>query len=148
MDAVGSGCTSTQALNSEVLLFGSVAVAVMTCPTGTMAAKLAVKLALPPASGGTVGVPSGVAPPPDPDAAPTGLAKSSSVKVVLGVLLSVPVTTVPAGPLLARPRTGKFCWLLGPVSASPASFGVGWLLNTSVSPWRLIPRPAFEKMAL
>jgi hypothetical protein len=64
-------------------------------------------------------------------------------KFVFGVLCSVPSTVRTAGdePAIdALVRTGKFCKLLGPVSASRGSLGV-----TPSGP-RSIPNPALRKM--
>jgi hypothetical protein len=63
------------------------------------------------------------------------------VKVVLGKLLRVPITRVVA-PRPTAESTGKFCRLLGPVSASPGSLGV------TPSGARSMPRPPLSWMEL
>src|SRR5437764_8674176 len=118
--------------NSDVLLAGSVAVAVMTWTTESGAGKL--KLALQPASVVTVIEPMKVCPSPLPEGSQEVLAKNWTVNIVLAVLLSVPWTDV----VEAEVNTGKFCRLftLGP-SGSHESFAVTPLLSRS------IPSPPF-----
>ena len=79
-----------QAENSEVLPAGSVAVAVTNWPPETEVGKVKLKLALQPPSVVTGMEPIKVFPSPLPEGSHAGLAKNSSVKVVLAVLLSVP----------------------------------------------------------
>ena len=110
--------------NSEVLLFGSVAVAVkIVCPPGT-AKGPAVKVALQLPSVGTLAKPRNVRPSPLPEAWQATFEKNSTRNVVLAVLFSVPeIVTLPPA-IGAAVRTGKFWKLFGPVSASQASFAV------------------------
>jgi len=56
--------------------------------------------------------------------------------------LRLPFTVVEPSEVVAEERTGKFCWLLKPVSRSRGSFGI-----TPLSP-RSITKPAFEKPEL
>lgn len=124
--------TTRQAENSEVLLFGSVAVAVMNWPAESEVGKL--KLALQLALVVTVIEPMNVCPSPLPEGSQEVLAKNWMVNVVPAVLFSVPWTDV----VEAEVKTGKFCRLFAPVSASHASLAV-----TPLSP-RSIPNPVFE----
>jgi hypothetical protein len=70
---------ATQAENWEVLLPGSVAVAVTNWPGGTSPGKSAVKTATPSAPVVTVSAPSNVSPSPKPDASQAVLLKNSRV---------------------------------------------------------------------
>ncbi len=93
---VGTGAAATEkhAENSDVLLFGSVAVAVIKSPTPTVAPKVAVKLALPFPSVVTSLKPKKVSPSPLPEGSQALLEKNSSLNWVLAVLLSVPSMVV------------------------------------------------------
>src|SRR5207245_204777 len=86
--------TTLQFENSEVSLLGSVAVAAMNSPGGTAKAKRAVKCAFPLLSVVTVIEPRNVCPSPKPDGSHAVFAKNSSVKVVFGVLVNDPTTSV------------------------------------------------------
>ena len=91
--AVGVGvapCTTLQAENSEVLLLGSVAVAVITCPACTLTGKLTLIVALQLAAVGTSAEPMKVCPSPLPNVSHCGLSKNSTRKVVLAALFKVP----------------------------------------------------------
>jgi hypothetical protein len=81
-----------------------------------------------------------------PSSVPLGLEKERTTKALLGVLLSLPVTVVLVEEVLAEERTGKFCRVLGPASASPGSLGVTPLLFSSI-PRAPLVRP-LEKMEL
>src|SRR4030095_7725164 len=70
------------------------------------------------------------------------LAKNWMVILVLGVLSTLPVTTVFEPLVIAELITGKFCRLFGPASASLGSFGV------TPSSLRSIPRALLEKIEL
>src|SRR5262249_37158636 len=124
MEIDGTATTVTAALNSDVLPPGSVAVAVTRRPVGMVNGSVVVKEALPAASVVTAVEQAYAWPSPKPDGSAAMLAKKSSVKVVFGVLLSVPRTVAPVKVLTAALRTGKFCRLFGPASASPASLTV------------------------
>ena len=113
-----TGATARQAENSEVLLLGSVAVAVTAAPT-VVSGMLAVKLALPVPSvvadidaqkGLSFAVPGSVA---------AAFEKNSRRKVVFAPLFRVPriVVTVPL--TVAALSNGKFCSPFGPVSCRP-----------------------------
>src|SRR5260370_533280 len=97
----------TQLLKAEVLLLGSVAVAAMNWPGGTTTANVTVKLAVPWPLVVTVLDPRNCSPSPKPEGLLAGLAKNSSVKVVLGVLWSSPPTVVVLPFEIADVRTGK-----------------------------------------
>ena len=110
MDRPGTGVaavTDWHEENSEVLLLGSVAVAVMSWPTVTAAEKAAVKLTLPPSSVVTSLKPRNVSPSPFPDGSHAALAKSSTRKAVLGELSSVPPTVMVPEPVVADVNTGS-----------------------------------------
>src|SRR5436190_13144969 len=84
-----AGGAVTHAENSDVLFAGSVAVDVITLwPLGT--AKLTPKLALPKKSVATMVKPMKVWPSPLPEGSQAALAKNSTRKFVIAVLLSVP----------------------------------------------------------
>ena len=91
---VGGGgvppCTTVQVENSDVLLFGSVAVAVTTCPDCTVTGRLTSIVALQLASVGMSAEPMKVCPSPFPSGSHCGLSKNSTRKVVLGALFRVP----------------------------------------------------------
>jgi hypothetical protein len=53
-----------------------------------------------------------------------GFEKNCTVKVLPGVLFSLPLTMVPSRPALAEARTGKFCRRLGSTSGSSSSLSV------------------------
>src|SRR5215218_8667410 len=86
--------------------------------------RLTAKLALPAASVRSVVVPRSAWPSPWPDGSGTTWLKNWTVKVVLGVLLSVPWTNVafPLGATLVR--MGKFWRLFGPTWGPPAELAV------------------------
>jgi hypothetical protein len=135
--AAGMG-TATQAENSEVLLAGSVAVAVIACPPATATGSVALKGALPVPSVATVMAPRNACPSPWPDASHAALEKNSMLKPgVLGVLSRDPSIVVLLAPAVTDERTGKFCRLFAPVSRSWGSLSV-----TPLGP-RSIPSPAF-----
>lgn len=116
---VGAATTILQALNSEVLLLGSVAVAVTACPTVTALGTVSAMLAFPLPSVPTVVDPRKTFPSPFPAASQVGTEKNSTVNgVVLGRLLNVPRMLVLPPPDSADDRTGKFCSLLAPRSGS------------------------------
>ena len=121
--------TGTQAENSDVLLFESVAVAVM---KPAVAPPSTVNVAAPEAFVVTLVDPIGVCPSPFPEASHAAFEKSSIRNVALGVLLSVPTTLVVVALAVADASTGKFWRLFAPVSTSPASFGVTPLLSRSM----------------
>src|SRR5688500_5658084 len=83
------GTASEQAENSEVLPFGSVAVAVTTSPGLVAAASVGLKLTSPPASVITEVEPRNVRPSPWLEVSHDGFEKNSSSKVVDGVEFSV-----------------------------------------------------------
>jgi hypothetical protein len=119
----------------------SVAVAVIACPGTTTVGTVTVKLPLPVPSVTTfegVACPRNVCPSPFPEGSHAVFEKNCRKKDVLGVLFSVPWIVVNPAPGVTAVITGKFCSPLGPVSASPASFGV------TPSKLRSIPRFAFE----
>ena len=95
--------------NSDVLPFGSVAVAVMDrLAARARAATTAVKLALPEPSVVTIVTGRGRSgPAPKPEGSAAALAKNWMVKAVFGVLLSVPVMVVLPVPGVAEVRTGS-----------------------------------------
>ena len=101
--------TVRQPENSEVLLAGSVAVAVITCPAAVTPGRIARKRTFPPRFVVTAVEPRRVFPSPCPDGSQEAFEKNCNVKVVLGVLFRLPVTTVAMGPRLTAVRsTGKF----------------------------------------
>jgi hypothetical protein len=88
---VGVACTTTlQDENSEVLLFGSVAVAVTTCPPCTLTGRVTSIVALQLASVGISLEPMKVCPSPLPSGSHCGLSKNSTRKVELGALFKLP----------------------------------------------------------
>ena len=88
---VGVACTTTlHAENSEVLLLGSVAVAVITWPPCTTTGKVTLMVALQVASVGMSLEPMKVCPSPLPSESHCGLSKNSTRKMVLGALFNVP----------------------------------------------------------
>ena len=88
---VGVACTTTlHAENSEVLLFGSVAVAVTTWPDCTVTGKVTLIVALQLASVGMSLKPMKVCPSPLPNGSHCTLSKNSTRNVVLGVLFKLP----------------------------------------------------------
>lgn len=90
---VGVGVVPTTTLhaeNSEVLLLGSVAVDVTTCPASTVTGKVTLIVALQLASVGISAEPMKVCPSPLPNVSHTVLSKNSTRKVVLGALFKVP----------------------------------------------------------
>jgi hypothetical protein len=137
--AVGAPGSCRQAENSEVLPLGSVAVAVMNEPPGRAWSGWKVKVPLPLPRVVSQVLPMKVCPSPLPRALQVLLLNSSITKVVLCLLLRVPLISVA---LLVAPSTGKFCKLLGPVSASSASLAV-----TSSLP-RLMPSLPLPKTEL
>jgi len=60
-----------------------------------------------------------------PSSVPEGLEKNWILKVLLGVLFSLPRTVVEVAEVLAEESTGLSCKPFGPVSASPGSLAVG-----------------------
>src|SRR3990170_3978543 len=132
-------CTGRARENSEVSpVEFLVAVAVTTSPAESAAVK--VKEALPLRLVLTGFSPRNVLPSPKPDGSAVGLEKNWMVKVFLGRLVSVPLICV----VLAEVRLGKFCRLLGPVSGSFLSLGVG---PSSSRPSSMPSRP-LSKMEL
>jgi len=88
---VGVACTTTlHAENSEVLLFGSVAVAVTTWPDCTVTGKVTLIVALQLASVGMSLKPMKVCPSPLPNGSHCTLSKNSTRKVVLAALFKLP----------------------------------------------------------
>jgi len=90
---VGVGVVPTTTLhaeNSEVLLLGSVAVAVTTCPDSTVTGKVTLIVALQLASVGMSAEPMKVCPSPLPEEWHWALSKNSTRKVVLGALFKLP----------------------------------------------------------
>src|SRR5437879_3617956 len=79
--------TAAHRENSEVLLPGSVAVAVMHCPRGTVTIKLRLKPASPDEFVVTCTEPRNVCPSPYPEGSGCGLTKNSRWKVVRRALL-------------------------------------------------------------
>src|SRR5579884_2142846 len=117
--------TVKQPENSDVLPAGSVAVAVITSPTGT-SSTVRENVPIPSAWVATAKCARNVVPWPFPDGSHKGLAKSSTVNPVSGVSSRLPSTTVVplCVSVVAEVTTGKFCRPFGPVSPSPSSFGV------------------------
>ena len=76
---------------------------------------------------------------------PTELANSSTTKVELAVLLSVPSMRTPSAVCLAEVTMGVFWKLLGPESASPGSFGVA---PSGLDSERSMPCPKLEWIEL
>src|SRR5262249_55586333 len=72
----------------------------------------------------------------------TALEKSSTVKVVLGMLLSVPAIIVTPAAFWAEDRIGKFCKSFGPMCGPPGVLGL-----TPSSP-RSIPSLPLPNMGL
>ena len=104
---VGVACTTTlQDENSEVLLFGSVAVAVTTCPPCTLTGRVTSIVALQLASVGISLEPMKVCPSPLPSGSHCGLSKNSTRKVVLGALFKLPWILVFPPPLMTEVITG------------------------------------------
>ena len=88
---VGVACTTTlHAENSEVLLLGSVAVAVITCPDCTVTGKVTLIVAVQLAAVGMSAEPMKVCPSPLANGSHCGLSKNSTRKVVLGALFRLP----------------------------------------------------------
>ena len=83
-------CTTLHAENSEVLLFGSVAVAVTTCPDCTLTGSVTSIVALQLASVDISLEPMKVCPSPLPSGSHSGLSKNSTRKVVLATLFKLP----------------------------------------------------------
>ena len=133
---------ATLAANSEVLPSGPVAVAVTVSPTATgKRVRVAENVALPAAPIGTV-VEAEIA-----LARPRRWRRTRRGRSRPTVLSSEPaiVTVVP---LVAAPvSTGKFCRLFGPVSPSPASFGVDAVVveidADAALAWIELPRTAW-----
>src|SRR6266480_2917715 len=133
----------TQAENSEVLLLGSVAVAVMIGPVTAEFGAEKLKLALQDASVVTLVKPRKVSPSPLPDGSQAEFAKNSILNCVFGVLFKVPRIVVVVESAIAEVITGKFCGsMFGPTALSQLSFGV-----TPRGP-RSIPMSPFEKIEL
>src|SRR5262249_54975733 len=109
--------TTWQLENCEVLFLGSVAVAVTNWPAGTPTPRVTVKVAAPLALVVTIAEPRYFSPSPNPEGLQTWLLKNSRVKVMLGVLASVPCTVVLPPPEVADVSTGC-AWLLLPPSTS------------------------------
>jgi hypothetical protein len=107
-----------QLLNAEVLLPGSLAVAATNWPAGTALANVTVKLAVPWLSVAKVKEPRNCIPSPKPEGLQTGLAKSSSVKDVSGVLWRRQVRVVLTPSDRAAVRMGKGSVLLPPLTSS------------------------------
>lgn len=105
---VGVEPKSEQRANSEVLPFGSVAVAVMKLPEGIAIGKVTAKLATQPPFVVTVAEPMSISPSPKPEGSQAALEKNSIVNVMLGVLFSVPSMVVVPPALLAEVMTGVF----------------------------------------
>ena len=105
---VGVEPKSEQRANSEVLPFGSVAVAVMKLPEGIAIGKVTAKLARQPPFVVTVAEPMSISPSPKPEGSQAALEKNSIVNVMLGVLFSVPSMVVVPPALLAEVMTGVF----------------------------------------
>src|SRR5271157_5995413 len=103
---VGVAFTGISAENSEVLLPGSVAVELRTCPARFPSGTVTENDALPEASVVTEVAPRYVLPSPYPEALAVGLAKNSRWKVSLGVLFTDPVMTVPVVVETAELSTG------------------------------------------
>jgi hypothetical protein len=82
--------TITQPENSEVLLFGSVAVAVTTCPDCRVTDKVTLIIPLQLASVGMLAEPMKVCPSPLPSESHSVLSKNSTRKVVLSALFKLP----------------------------------------------------------
>ena len=83
-------CTTLHAENSEVLLFGSVAVAVTTCPDCTVTGKVTLIVVLQLASVGMSAEPMKVCPSPLPNGSHCELSKNSTRKLVFGMLFKLP----------------------------------------------------------
>ena len=83
-------CTTLQDENSEVLLFGSVAVAVTTCPPCTLTGRVTSIVALQLASVGISLEPMKICPSPLPSGSHSGLSKNSTRKLVFAVLFRLP----------------------------------------------------------
>jgi hypothetical protein len=105
---VGVEPKSEQRANSEVLPFGSVAVAVMKLPERIAIGKVTAKLARQPPFVVTVVEPMSISPSPKPEGSQAALEKNSIVNVMLGVLFSVPSMVVVPPALLAEVMTGVF----------------------------------------
>jgi hypothetical protein len=105
---VGVGPRSEHWANSEVLPFGSVAVAVMKLPGGIAMGKVTAKLARQLPSVVTVAEPMNVSPSPKPEGSQAPFEKNSIVNVTLGALSSVPSMIVLPPALLAEVMTGVF----------------------------------------
>ena len=86
----GAAITSIHSENSDVLLFGSVAVAVMKWPTGTVSGKVTEKLASPLPLVVTSVEPRKFSPSPYPVGSDDASEKNSSLNSVLAMLFSVP----------------------------------------------------------
>src|SRR6266446_3678824 len=113
-----------QAENSEVLLFASVAVAVIIGPVTEVFGTEKVKLALQETSVVVFVKPRNVWPWPLPEGSQVVFAKNSILNCVFAVLFKIPWIVVVVEFVTAEVRTGKFCKLLGPVSLSQLSFAV------------------------
>ena len=116
--------TARQAENSEVLLPLSVAVAVINAVVGTVMGSVALMRAFPLPFVVTVVKPRYVAPSPYPEASQAVFEKNSMRKFVLAVLFNVPRISVSDVRASTCCSAGKFCRLLGPLSASPTSLAV------------------------
>src|SRR5262245_11700759 len=99
---------SEQRANSEVLPFGSVAVAVMKLPDGIATGKVTAKLATQPPFVVAVAEPMSISPSPKPEGSQAAFEKNSILNVILGVLFSVPSMVVVPPALLAEVMTGLF----------------------------------------
>src|SRR5438132_9301841 len=132
-DGAGS-CTAAE--NSEVLPFGSVAVAVMSCPSDRSTVGVKAMVALPVKSVSTLTEPMKVWPSGRPPAGSGLLRKNSIRKFVLGETLCVSVPLMRKAPFVTviELSTGKFWKLFGslgspcgagrPLRFLPASLGV------------------------
>jgi hypothetical protein len=118
-EGVGPAPTMKHWENSEVLLLGSVAVAVMASPMETVTESVASNEPEQLASVETVVGPRNNFPSPNPEGSQDGLAKSSIRNgPVLAVLSNVPWMLVVPTPAVTEVMTGKFCFRLEPESPS------------------------------
>jgi hypothetical protein len=151
VDVVSVLLAVTHCENSDVFPSGSVAVAVMATPLPIATGRAIVKSTLPPASVVRSPEPRKTSPSPKPLPSHAVFEKSSTRNVVLAALLRLPITVVIPPAPTAEARTGKFCSPFGPVSTSPASFGVTpsggqSLVAVGHSPPRSMPRRVFGKI--
>src|SRR2546430_8652785 len=132
-----------QAENSEVLLFGSVAVAVIIGPGPESFGNEKLKLAVHDASVVVLTNPRKRWPSPFPDRSQAAFAKNSIRNCVFAVLFKVPRIVVVVESAVAEVITGKFCGLIfGPTALSQLSFAV------TPGGLRSIPRSELEKIEL